>query len=160
VPAPGSAPETIDLPATIERHDPGLPRYVVVPASAVGPWRLDGTTVVEGTIAGTPLGRRSLKRWDGERWFLDLPDSLCRKAGVDTGDSVALELRLASTELPDELASLLAGSPEARKRWEGLSASRRRMLREHVLAAKRAETRRRRSRAALLDAPGKDAPSK
>lgn len=143
------APRTLDLEATIARHDPGLPRYVVVPASAVRPWKLDGTTVVEGTIDDTPLGRRSLKRWDAERWFLDLPESLCRKAGVDTGDTVALELRVASTDLPEELERLLADSPQARDRWDRLSPSRRRMLREHVLAAQRSETRRRRARKAL-----------
>jgi hypothetical protein len=142
-------PSTLELTTTIERHDPGLPRYVVVPGSAVRPWNLDGTTVVEGTIDDTPLGRRSLKRWDAERWFLDLPDSLCRKAGVDTGDTVTLELRPAPTDLPEELTGLLTSSAEARQRWERMTPSRRRMLREHVLAAKRPETRRRRAHKAL-----------
>lgn len=141
--------EPVRAPVTIERHHPETPRFVVVPASAVAPWRLDGTTVVEGTIDGTPLGRRTIKRWDEDRWFVDLPESVCRAAGVDTGDRVELEIRIASTELPAELASLLSRSSRARERWEGLSASRRRMLREHVLAARRPETRERRARRAL-----------
>lgn len=142
-------PETVRLATTIDRHHSGLPRYVVVPRTVLGPWRLEGTTVVEGTIDGTPLGRRSLKRWDEDRWFLDLPESLCREAGVETGDTVELEIRRASTALPEELESVLRSSRTARERWARWSASRRRMLREHVLAAKRPETRRRRARKAL-----------
>lgn len=143
------ATKTLTCSVQIERHDPGLPRYVVVPSSVVRPWRLEGTTVVEGTLDGTDLGRRTMKRWDEERWFLDLPERLCRRAGVDTGDEVELVIRRASTELPAELESLLAGSLRARERWRELSASRRRMVREHVLAAKRPETRQRRARKAL-----------
>ena len=143
------AGETIELTAPVERHDPELPRYAVVPSALVEAWGLEGTTVVEGTIDGAPLGRRSLKQWDKERWFIDLPEALCRRAGVDTGDEVALTLRRASTELPDELEELLSESPSARGTWSGLSASRRRMIREHVLDAKRSATRRRRARKML-----------
>lgn len=143
------AAKSVSVSARVERKYPGLPRYVVVPSSVVRPWRLEGTTVVEGTLDGTALGRRTLKRWDEQRWFLDLPERLCRRAGVETGDDVELEIRRASTELPAELASLLADSSRARERWRELSASRQRVVREHVLAAKRPETRRRRARAAL-----------
>ncbi len=105
--------------------------------------------MVEGTLGGKVLGRRTLKRWDEDRWFLDLPERLCLRAGVETGDEVDLEIRRASTELPPELAELLGSSSRARERWRELSASRQRVIREHVLAAKRPETRRRRASAAL-----------
>lgn len=143
------AAKSLRISARVERKDPGLPRNVVVASWVVHPWRLEGTTVVEGTLDGTALGRRTLKRWDEDRWFLDLPERLCRRAGVETGDEVDLEIRRASTELPPELAELLGSSSRARETWRELSASRQRVICEHVLAAKRPETRRRRARSAL-----------
>ena len=140
---------TISLRAQVERHRADLPRYVVVPASAVASWKLEGTTVVEGAIGGVELGRRSLKRWDDKRWFLDLPGKLCRNAGISTGEEIELALRIASSELPQELARLIAESPTARATWRRLSASQQRMLREHILGAKRPETRERRARLGL-----------
>ncbi|MFG0319534.1 MAG: YdeI/OmpD-associated family protein [Planctomycetota bacterium JB042] len=138
----------VELRAVVERKDASLPRYVVVPARAVAAWRLDGTTTVEGTLVGVPLGRRSLKRWD-DRWFLDLPAPLCARAGVDVGDRVALVLRRASEVPPAELEHVLASSRVARERWDRMTASRQRLLREHVAAAKRPETRERRARKGL-----------
>ncbi|MDE2924635.1 MAG: YdeI/OmpD-associated family protein [Acidobacteriota bacterium] len=140
---------TITLRSRVERHQPDLPRYVVVPESAVAPWKLGGTTVVEGTAGGFDFGRRSLKRWDADRWFLDLPGKWCRDAGVSTGDEVELTLRVASSALPAELARLIGESASAQAAWQRLTASQQRMLREHVLAAKRLETRERRARRGL-----------
>ena len=140
---------TIRLKARVERHQPGLPRFVVVLDSAVASWKLEDTTVVEGTAGGYDLGRRSLKRWDVGRWFLDLPGKWCRDAGVSTGDEVELTLRVASSALPEELSTLIEGSPTAKAAWTRLTASQQRMLREHVLAAKRTETRERRARRGL-----------
>ncbi len=140
---------TITLRARVERHHPDLPRYVVVPDSAVEPWKLGGTTIVEGAAGGVELGRRSLKRWDADRWFVDLPGKWCRDAGISTGDEVELTLRPASSELPQELARLIVNSSAAEKAWGRLTASQQRILREHVLAAKRRETRERRARRGL-----------
>lgn len=140
---------TITLRARVEQHQPDLPRFVVVPDSAVASWRLGGTTVIEGTAGGFDLGRRGLKRWDADRWFLDLPGKWCLDARVSTGDEVELVLRVASSELPEELARLIAASPGARAAWQRLTASQQRMLREHVLSAKRRATRERRARRGL-----------
>lgn len=142
-------PRPIHLEATVERHDAKMPRYVVVPASVVASWKLEETTVVEGTLNGIPLGRRTLKRWGDDRWFVDLPERWCRRAGILTGDQSELVLKLASTELPKELAKLLAQSAEAKSCWDRLTASQQRMVCEDVLAAKRPETRARRARKAL-----------
>lgn len=143
----------IRLESTVERKDPALPRYVVVPEDALAQWALDGTTMVEVEVNGTSLGRRSLKRWS-ERggWFFDLTEIHAERASVEVGDRVVIEIARASTELPDELRALLDDDAEARRRWESLTASRRRMLAEHVRSAKRAETRARRAAAALTDA--------
>lgn len=68
------------------------------PRSLAG--KLEGTTIVEGALNGTPLGCRSLKPWDEERWFVELRKDWCRKAGIATGDRVELVLEVALTEPP------------------------------------------------------------
>ena len=148
------ARQSIRLSSHIERHSPRLPRYLVIPNSTVSEWHLEGTIVVDGTLNATPIGRRSLKRWDNERWFIDLPDKLCKAARVDTGDRADLYITIASSELPTELADLLSRSSAARSRWERLTPSRQRQLREHILSAKRSETRKRRAHRAL--SPGSE----
>ena len=130
----------------VERHHAKLPRFVTVPLTTVARWGFDATTTIEGTINGIPLGRRSLKRWDDRRcWWIDLPERLCRKAGVDVGDRVDLEIRVAEISLPDELAVVLQTKPAAKRAWDSLTPSQQRMLREDVAAAKRSDTRRHRA---------------
>jgi hypothetical protein len=68
------------------------------------------------------MGRRSLKRWDDRKcWWIDLPEPICRKASVETGDRVKLSLRIAPEDLPEELSKLIAKDPAARARWEKLT---------------------------------------
>lgn len=130
----------------VERHHPGFPRLVTIPLTTVAKWGLERTTTIEGTINGTALGRRSMKRWDDRKcWWIDLPEPLCRKAGVDVGDRVDVELRVADEKLPDELAALLQTQPAAKQTWNSLTPNQQRMLREDVAAAKRPETRRKRA---------------
>jgi hypothetical protein len=139
----------VTLSAAIERKQPGLPRYLVVPAAAVAAWGLEGTTVVELEINGVALERRAIKSWDADRWFLSITAPDCRQLGVDTGDVVSIRMRVAPTELPAELAALLETDPRARRVWDRLTESRRRMLREEIAAAKQSATRARRARRAL-----------
>jgi len=129
--------EVLRLPCQIERKAPGLPRFLIVPAPLLDDWKLAGTTVVEVTINRVPGGRRSLKPWDDDRWFIELPQPIC--------DHVDLSFHVVSDELPDELASLLAESPRARASWAKLTRAQKRMLREAIFAAKTAATRRRRA---------------
>lgn len=144
-----SLSDTIRVTAVIERKHAELPRFVVVPTKTVASWRLEGTSVVEGTLNSVEMGRRTIKRWDEKRWFIELPQALCRKARVDTGDSVTLRLRLASDRLPEELARLLATDPVAEAVWERLTPSQQRVVREDVAAAKQPATRERRAARAL-----------
>jgi hypothetical protein len=139
----------LTLSCRIERKHPRLPRFFVVPARALAGWRLDGTTVTELTLNDVEAGRHSLKRWDAERWFVELPERTCRRAGVDSGDRVRVCLRVASEALPPELARRIAEDPPSKAAWSRLSASRRRMVREHVIAAKTPAARRRRAARAL-----------
>lgn len=107
--------KTLNVTSTIEHKHAGLPRFVCVPMAKVAPLKLLGTTTVELIMNGVAIGRRSFKRWDDRNcWWMDLPDAVCRKAGVDTGDQVKLNLRIASAELPEELMRLLKNNATAR----------------------------------------------
>jgi hypothetical protein len=94
-----------------------------------------------------------LLRWDAERWFIELPRPVEAAAGKAHGARATLTLRVASAELPAELAALLRAAPEARGRWEALSLSRQRMAREEVLAAKASAARPRRASEARAPCP-------
>ena len=136
--------------SVIEHKHEGLPRFVCIPIAQVDPWKLQGTTTVEVTINGVNIGRRSLKRWDGrDCWWMDLSNESCRQANIETGDRVRLSLKIASDELPAELARLLKMNSRARARWQSLTPGQQRMLREEVLAAKQSSTRERRAARAL-----------
>lgn len=142
--------KTLNVTSVIEHKHEGLPRFVCIPISKVEPWKLQGTTTVEVTMNGVNVGRRSLKRWDDRGcWWMDLADAVCRKANVETGDRAKLSLKIASEELPAELAQLLKKNAQARARWERLTPGQKRMLREEILAAKQSETRARRAARAL-----------
>ena len=142
--------DTLNVTSVIEHKHKGLPRFVRIPMSQVDPWKLQGTTTVEVTMNGVDIGRRSLKRWnDRNCWWMDLADAVCRKASVETGDRVKLSLKIASEELPAELAQLIKKNSQARARWERLTPGQKRMLREEVLSAKQAGTRARRAARAL-----------
>jgi hypothetical protein len=144
-------PKEINVTATVIRHHPQFSRLVTIPLDVLKTWKLTSTTVIEGTINATELGRRSLKRWDDrDCWWIDLPEPLCKKAGIETGDEVTLNIRVASEELPNELKKLLKDEPSAKKRWDKLTTPQQRMLREEIFAAKNSETRTRRARKRLL----------
>jgi hypothetical protein len=57
-------PKQIKVTSKVIRHHPQFSRLVTIPLDVVAPWKIEHTTVIEGTINGVDLGRRSLKRWD------------------------------------------------------------------------------------------------
>jgi hypothetical protein len=127
----------ITVTTKVIRHNPQFSRLVTIPLEKIAPWKLDSTTTVEGMINETELGRRSLKRWDERQcWWIDLPEPLCKKAKLETGDSVELTIRLASEDLPAELEQLIKENPNAKARWSKLTQPQQRMLREEIFAAK------------------------
>ena len=101
------------------------------------------------------LGRRSLVPWKERGFSINLPEPLCRAAGVDTGDEVELEIRLAEEAVPEELASLLKVSRAAKRVWDALTDAQRRMLREEILSLKQPATRARRAERVLLGRTGR-----
>ena len=66
--------------------------------------------------------------------------------GADVGDSVQLVQSPAPALEPEELIQLLRPEPQASANWRALTPARRRQLVEHVAAAKKSETRSRRTR--------------
>lgn len=141
-------PKRKEITATskVIRHNPQFSRLVTIPLDKIEPLKLTGTTTVEGMINDTDLGRRSLKRWDERKcWWIDLPEPLCKKARLETGDEVQLTIRLASQDLPDELIHHLKNNSVAKATWERLTQPQQRMLREDIFAAKTSATRRRRA---------------
>lgn len=143
-------PASIHASVTVERKQPDLPRFAVIPSSLLMPWKLAETTVVEMLIDGIAVDRRSIHRWDDERWFVSITERDCRAVGIDTGSRIELRLAIASTDLPDELAALLRDDPAAERTWAALSPGGQRMLREEIASAKQSVTRTRRARRALL----------
>ena len=141
----------ISVVTKVIRHNPQFARLVTIPLEEIEPWKLSGTTTVEGTINGVDLGRRSLKRWDERNcWWIDLPEPFCKKAKLETGDEVTLTIRLASEDLPEELQDLLKTSRVAKANWEKLTQPQQRMLREDIFSAKTSATRRRRAAKFLI----------
>ncbi len=140
----------LKLKTTLQRKQAILPVYLVVPAASLKPWKLTATTIVDARVDGVSLGRRSLKPWDDERWFLELRQDHFRELDKSIGAPVTLEIELASKDLPSELQELLDGDTKARARWQKLTAAQQRMLREEIVAAKTAATRTRRARKHLL----------
>ena len=84
----------------------------------------------------------------GSSYFLPLNKSNREAAGVVAGDMIEVELQAdeeaRAVEVPDDLASALEGSPEARAAFEALSYSHQREHVEHITEAEKSETRRRR----------------
>jgi Bacteriocin-protection, YdeI or OmpD-Associated len=145
-------PKQIKLTATVIRHHPQFSRLVTIPLDLVAPFKLEHTTVIEGTINGLDLGRRSLKRWDDRNcWWIDLPEPLCRKASLETGSTVHLVIRPASEELPTELLNLLKRNAGANQQWKKLTKAQQRMLREDILSAKTSATRSKRAEKWLVE---------
>lgn len=142
-------PKHITLSSTVTRHHPQFARLITIPLDAVAPWKISETTVIEGTINDTELGRRSMKRWDDRNcWWIDLPEPLCKRAKLETGDEATLKIRLASEELPDELRQVLKDA-KAKAKWDRLTPAQQRMLREEIYSAKSSEARTRRAKKQL-----------
>jgi hypothetical protein len=139
-------PAPLRCRSVVSRHHPQMPRLVTVPWDDVARWKLDSTTTVDAALNGAPIGRRSLKRWDEKHcWWIELPEPICSRLGLDAGSKVEVELKLASTELPAELSALIARNKAARAAWERLTPPQQRMLREDVAAARQSATRARRA---------------
>lgn len=138
--------EPVTHKARSERKHAKLPRYVVIPAHIPQAWELTGTTTVVGTLNGLDMGRRGLKNWgDGRRWFFELPEPLCRAAGVDTGDVITLTF-VPCDPVPTEVRALISSNAAFSRTWATLTPGRQRQFCEWVASAKQPSTREKRAR--------------
>jgi hypothetical protein len=139
-------PHKLRTTVLLQRKDPRLPVFVVLPAQVVEPWSLTGTTIIEGTANGSPMGRRTIKAWGkgtGD-WFVEFTAAFCAKAGLSVGDRFELELEIADMSEPQELRQALVASKELSAAWSVLSAAEKRNAAEHIRSAKTQQTRARR----------------
>ena len=139
----------VELSTQLQRKDPRLPVYVVIPGRYVQPWNLSGTTVIEGTANGFPFGRRTFKAWGKgtDDWFVEFTSPFCKAASLGVGDPVSLCIRLADTSTPQELKTIFSKSSGLEVAWLALSERERRDAGEHIRAAKTLATRERRAAA-------------
>lgn len=158
-----NSPLTTTFSAVLLRKDPRLPVYVVVPYVRIAHWNLEATAIVEGTINGRSFGRRSVKRMDSSPtsdWFVEFTAPICKALGVAVGDELNVAMRLAPTEVPQELEALLVANPGSRSSWNSLPAQVRRTSAEHIRAGKEESTRSRRAHAILSKLTSHETPSR
>lgn len=119
---------------------------IEVPAEAVESLGAGKKPAVYATIGSYTY--RSTVASMGGRYMLPLSAEHRAGAGVAAGDEVDVSLRLDTdpreVQVPDDLAAALAGAPEARAFFEGLSNSNKSRITLSVEGAKTEETRRRR----------------
>jgi bacteriocin resistance YdeI/OmpD-like protein len=139
----------VRLSTRLQRKDPSLPVYVVIPGRHVQPWGLTGTTVIEGTANGVSFGRRTIKAWGkgADDWFVEFTAPFCKAAGFSVGDRIALELQIADASTPPGLEEILSKSKHVAAAWLALSERERRDAGEYIRAAKAPATRERRAAA-------------
>jgi hypothetical protein len=96
--------------------------------------------------------RATVTRMGGE-FLLGMSRAVREDAGVEAGDSVDVELALdtaeRTVELPEALATALAGDPAAREAFDRLAYTHRKEYARWIDEAKRDETRERRVAQAL-----------
>lgn len=121
--------------------------FLVLPASASRKLPTRSMTTVEGSFGGQPLKATLEPDGQGSHW-LKVPRALREAAGVDVGDTVALEIAPAAEELearvPADLRTALSTSPEAKAQWDSLTPVARRDWIQWLDSAKKVETREKR----------------
>lgn len=106
--------------------------------------------MVEGTVNGHAFGRRSMKKLNATShsdWFVEYTAPLCKGLGINVGDELKVDLRLAATEIPRELDEQFSLNPNLHAFWSSRSEYARRISAEHVRAGKTETTRLRRAQA-------------
>ena len=124
-------------------------RFLRLPQAASAKLPSRGMASVEGSFAGRPFAATLEPDGEGGHW-LKVPRALWQAAGVDAGDSVALEFAPAAKEpeprIPPGLRKALAAAPAAQAQWKAITPAARRDFVQWLATAKQAETRERRIR--------------
>jgi hypothetical protein len=124
--------------AELQRKHPDLPVFIRIPDAVVAPWRLTEWKTVEGTLDGHDFGRRTIKDWgkDSSDWFVEFLKPFLEASGLEPGDAVDVELRLADMTMPPEMAGWMETDAEFARAYEGLIPNHKRKVVEHYLEAR------------------------
>jgi len=140
----------LEFTATLQRRGPAAAVVLddeQVAAVGEGAKRFPVVATVEGYT-----WRTTVTRMRGE-FLLGLNATVREGAGVEAGETVAVELELDTAprevDIPDALAAALDGDPAARAAFDALSYTHRKEYARWVEEAKREETRQRRVSQAL-----------
>lgn len=124
-------------------------RFVRLPQAASAKLPSRGMVGVDGTLDGHAFTATLEPDGEGGHW-LKVPRALREAAGVDAGDTVALELAPAAKEpeprVPPDLRGALAAAPAALAQWKAITPAARRDFIQWLGTAKQADTRARRIR--------------
>ena len=135
--------------AVLERPDRrGAWTFVRFPFNVVEEFGVKGQVSVKGTINGVPYENLLLPQGGGVH-ILVVKKEIRDKAGVTAGDQAEVTLERETgtrqAEVPGELAEALQSSPGAQQVFDKLGYSHRKAYCDHVVEAKRPETRARRA---------------
>jgi hypothetical protein len=138
---------TYRFEATVSLHPVGTYNYTVVYLApelvASLPLKENPRLRVEADISGVPV--KGAWQPSGGRWYLMLPKSPIKSAGIGIGAVVEVAFRVLpqdDVDVPAELAVALKEHSKAQAAWSVLSAGKQRGLAHIVASAKRAETKR------------------
>lgn len=132
-------PKTVEVETVVRRSERRAFYFVIVPNAAVRSWGLGNSAVIDGELNGVELGRHFLNRVDERYWYVGLSHAWCVRAEISPGDRVQLSFRIATTDLPHELARRISLFPSARQSWEAMSRSQQTDLRRLVVSARRSK---------------------
>lgn len=126
--------------------------FVLLPKAASGKLPTRAMTTVEGRFGGEPFRATLEPDGDGSHW-LKVPRKLREAAGVEPGDTVALEIEPSSEQLepavPADLRKALSANPAAKATWDATTTVARRDWVAWMTSGKKAETRDKRRHAAI-----------
>jgi Bacteriocin-protection, YdeI or OmpD-Associated len=133
--------------ATVSLHPVGTYSYTVVyldPELHYSlPLKESPRLRIEADISGVPV--KGAWQPSGGWWYLMLPKTPIKKAGIGVGSVVEVAFRLLpqnEVDIPPELSAALRTNRKARDAWAALSAGKQRGLAYMIASAKRPETKR------------------
>ena len=118
--------------------------FLVLPDTASAKLPTRSMTTVSGTLGGAPFQATLEPDGHGSHW-LKVDRALREAAGVEAGDTVALEIAPVAVEpepkVPADLRRALAANPAAKATWSDITAVARRDWIAWITSGKKAETR-------------------
>ncbi|MBJ6982009.1 YdeI/OmpD-associated family protein [Luteimonas sp. MC1572] len=118
--------------------------FLVLPQAASARLPTRSQVTVEGTFATAPFQATLEPDGQGSHW-LKVDKALLEAAGVQAGDTVALEIAPVAREpepkVPPDLRAALSAQPAAKATWDDITPIARRDWIQWVTSGKKAETR-------------------